>query len=1256
MKSNTKFFVLLGLFVSTAAVAQSPVYLNVSFDESKAHVSVSQDEKNTCASATNCVTRKIAQLDSTAFVLDSILNKDWAAAESGSFTLKTDLDLGQVGVNGDCRINHTPFTFKPESGTLNGGNHTVKNLCYSHKVDYSNGAPTRMKDMGFFGELNGVDVKDLNFETVQFDVQDVGHSQVGREDYKNYKPMGALAARINDSKVANVTLAGIKISGPAVGGVVGASISSTFDNIRSEDRVVLKNSTAMTSSPDYISKGGKFSVFLGGVVGYAVNPNLSDIDIQVELDHKIEGTSAALGGVIGRLAISDAPSGIDIDLDNPLEITNVKVAGTEGSSIWGGRAMGGLIGEIGPYYSDKSASLNVKVSKAFYKGNLEKSTGDTVFVGGMFGRIPHDVANHSYAVSCQNCEAEINLNDDLTDKGQKNWYYAGGVVGFVGCNSNSGLDQVVSFTDSKVSGNIDLYTGENSNVKNAIIDAGGLAGFACLSVGNGSITGNKVSADISVDVKTSDSVMVGGFAGTAGVFLYNADKGLYVQDFAYSGNISVKENAGAGYVSAGVGYFSRGVTGTYIAFKNVDVSDKTTISVNGTVPSGTSGKKSFVGGVCGKCVTSSLVENVSVRADVVTTGFFGDSLFVGGMIGDASISSDVPFVMKNNFHTGKLDVAKSGLANGVKVGYLVGSFTSNKSGVQNMLLSNYHYGLDDWHSFGYFKGGSDYDVDPWNTLTEKNRMCFDGKSQQFCWNMQSNVRNGVKSELDDYGNGLEISTAMMTQNMADRLNKASGSENVWQYDEGKYGGLPYLVNPLAENPEQEDKSSSSSAEALKPSSSGEEKSSSSSVSKPSSSGEETSSSSSVSKPSSSGEAESSSSIPAIPYKVARSKSWNMVSIKGLLSRNVKLGTKDISYWWDENDSFGSYWQYKSFDSADVGEATKGYWLWSDDGVELVPIRDNVVERSFLWKLDSTYSGWNMVANPYGWSIEISKEELLDSLVLLHWTYDSLYQPTYVLKPYEAAWIHVSSAVTLNIKGDKPSAKTLKKNVAMKSLVAASEWSMTMSLSDKRGRVDSWNIIGSNSEEVLTPEPPAGMGDLVNLSIIDGNRNLAKSLKVDAEEMSWTLKLSATTDRDGFLKIDGIDQVNALGKKVYVTIDGKTVEAKSNESLKVALTKSSKTAIVSVTANGKPVIGKSIDNLHLTQLGGSVNVEFSAAKSIAGSNVKVELVSVLGKVATSVKTTAEGGMNVISMQAPERGLYVLNVRVGSQSFGKKVLVQ
>lgn len=404
------------------------------------------------------------------------------------------------------------------------------------------------------------------------------------------------------------------------------------------------------------------------------------------------------------------------------------------------------------------------------------------------------------------------------------------------------------------------------------------------------------------------------------------------------------------------------------------------------------------------------------------------------------------------------------------------------------------------------------------------------------------------------------------------------------------------------------------------------------------------------------------------YTVA-AKNWQMVALSALDVDANGWSNGGVLYWWDETTPIGEYWQYRSF-QGESADPTRGYWFGSSKGNTLT-VRANASKNveDVVWNLDNIYSGWNMVANPYGWAIDLSKADDNGAGVTYYkWLpAEGTYGPATEIGPYEAVWAKLTKGSSAKVTvpaapcyASKEETSVGKKVAALRKALrktSSKSWSVVATLSDENGRTDFMNVIGAGDKEDSMDEPPAGMGDRVNLSVMDGKNALAKSVKAVANEYEWTFSVAASSAREGKLEFEGVEDLNALGLHLYVTVDGVTTEVKAGEAVGVALTKTSKEVGVRVASSVKAVaVTNRISGFRMGQSSGMLQMQFDASSDLAGTTARYALVGVNGKRIASGSFTASAGSNVMNVSAPKTGIYYMHLKVGSQMSSAKVMVK
>ena len=404
--------------------------------------------------------------------------------------------------------------------------------------------------------------------------------------------------------------------------------------------------------------------------------------------------------------------------------------------------------------------------------------------------------------------------------------------------------------------------------------------------------------------------------------------------------------------------------------------------------------------------------------------------------------------------------------------------------------------------------------------------------------------------------------------------------------------------------------------------------------------------------------------------IAGENSWQMLSLASVDLDELPWDGDERFYWWAEGWSYGKYWQYQEFKKGQTPDPARGYWYSSLEGRPL-QLKAEAYTENLTWNLTNQNGGWNMVANPYGWylNLGVSDEESPDEEIeFSRWNAEEgQYVPVKELKPYEAVWAQLKrkesvtwefSAVPKYVgqvtsEGEIALNKSLNRRLAK---AGENGWSMRLTLSDGKGKRDSWNVLGAGATAWQSEEPPAGMGDHVNLSILDGGKKLARSVKVsnDASVYEWQVALSASGDRAGYLEVSDMESLQERGLRVFVTVDGKTVEMHSGEKVPVALTTQAKTAYVRVAPSAKTVVAGNLQGMRAVQLGNMLAVSFDAPAGMAGAKARVDVFDTKGAVVASTNLRATEGKNAISLEMPRRGLYAVRVAVAGAAAVQRVL--
>lgn len=387
--------------------------------------------------------------------------------------------------------------------------------------------------------------------------------------------------------------------------------------------------------------------------------------------------------------------------------------------------------------------------------------------------------------------------------------------------------------------------------------------------------------------------------------------------------------------------------------------------------------------------------------------------------------------------------------------------------------------------------------------------------------------------------------------------------------------------------------------------------------------------------------------------------WQMVSLSDVDQNAVLWDDDSRFYYWDESAEYGVAWKYQRYNGGAV-KAQQGIWYNSREGRAL-PLRRDVATGSnvqgapqIVWELER---GWNMVANPYGWRVKLP-ENILNTFEICKWSAESGFAPVTELEPYEAVWLHSDTKTPIDFAAEPSFDNPVNTGALQKAALAKAtreSWALQAELRDTRGHGDSWNVLGVGAAEERL-EPPAGMGDFVNLSVVEGKKALLKSIKsAEDDRHEWKFALSATTDRVGYLKFEGVKALNEMGLKVYVTIDGKTTEMGAGDSLKVLLKAAGSTATVQVTSSAVTTVASKIENLRFERVPGALQVGFDVSSDLAGAGYRVQLVDFKGRVVATYSGKSTAGHNTLALTAPKPGLYLLRVTLGRHHAVRKVAI-
>lgn len=410
-------------------------------------------------------------------------------------------------------------------------------------------------------------------------------------------------------------------------------------------------------------------------------------------------------------------------------------------------------------------------------------------------------------------------------------------------------------------------------------------------------------------------------------------------------------------------------------------------------------------------------------------------------------------------------------------------------------------------------------------------------------------------------------------------------------------------------------------------------------------------------------------------------SWQMVSLNQVDFEKFAWDTSDVRfYWWDETSDYGEFWQYKRLEKGEkLAGGNRGYWYSTLEGTAL-NLKSALPEKiDGKWTLDSVYSGWNLVANPYGWYVDVcalnealcGTRDKKPEVEFYGWNAETnSYEEVRYLKPHEAVWAKVSKPVTWNLpnvpsyvdivneEGETEVQSDLRKARSLEQPVNKRSWGIVANLRDASGKRSSWNRLGVDNESWNSEVPPQGMGDRVNFAVVDGNKSFIKSFrKASATDVyEWNVELNASSEREGYLSFDGVGALREMGLKLFVTIDGHTQEMGEGDEMKVLLKREASSATIRVAANPAKTLVYQLNGLRAVKVGAGLQVFFNASEGLAGATSRVSLMDLNGKIVSSVKSKTVRGENSVELVAPRAGLYVVHVKAGNKQQSGQILVK
>lgn len=391
--------------------------------------------------------------------------------------------------------------------------------------------------------------------------------------------------------------------------------------------------------------------------------------------------------------------------------------------------------------------------------------------------------------------------------------------------------------------------------------------------------------------------------------------------------------------------------------------------------------------------------------------------------------------------------------------------------------------------------------------------------------------------------------------------------------------------------------------------------------------------------------------------IIKGGTWVMKSLANITDEfQIPQNGDGAVYYWDEDKAFGDYKQYRKLKSVDKIEDNRGYWYINEQDTEIKRTLAPAASDSLHWNLKNSFSGWNMVANPYSWTLQLDSIDFRNpedtSTGFWRWNSSALsYEQVDTIAAYDGFWVFADKNEEMSI-ANKPhftavnkSSNAPKSSVKKATVNQVDSWSLQLGLTGENGLSDLWNVVGVGSREIKVDDPPAAIYGGVSLSIENGNRSLSKSIKKSLNDANWNINFSAANLQSGKLYIDGIENLETMGLYASIELDGQVIPVNAGDSIPLNLSTVNKTAVLKVSANPAVQYAKGITNLKYKANGSSLNVNFNLAET-SSSKVEVQLVDIQGHVIASANESAESGNHSLILDKPTTsGIYILRVFAG-----------
>ena len=377
----------------------------------------------------------------------------------------------------------------------------------------------------------------------------------------------------------------------------------------------------------------------------------------------------------------------------------------------------------------------------------------------------------------------------------------------------------------------------------------------------------------------------------------------------------------------------------------------------------------------------------------------------------------------------------------------------------------------------------------------------------------------------------------------------------------------------------------------------------------------------------------------------KAEAWHLKSFANL-NPNYHKPREDYLFAWLDSIQMSDFLQYQELFSIQNLNENQGYWYWSDlDQSFPLELSKEKSEANFTdsseiaWKLKAGNTGWNLIANPYHWTIALPDTPF----VFWKWV-DSIgsYEPTQNLKAQEAVWVHIQKNTTIKTKPQALFSTTIKdsssiafKKKALAKAPNAKDFMLQLKLKQGDTKQDIYNFVGVSSQAFKLEKPPTGMGNFIRLAILNGPKDLAQNIVLASDSIyQWDLLLSSGDNGKVELLVEGIERLLSMGYKAALFTPNKAIELTSSQPVSIPLEfRQAKVSLV-VSLDKEIHMQMGVDALRHFKQGSQCGVEFMAGYNMVGSKALVSIFSLKGELLTQKSLSISNGKNLLKTTIPK----------------------